>query len=91
MSRFSVAHNAGSNHEISALCSFGGTIQLHQVSINTLKCDIVRGFKRQADALLQDHTHHAERRTAERIGVLRAGRLFVDGPEADERVELAPT
>ncbi len=44
--------------------------------------------QRQAGVLFQQHADDAEGGAAQRIGVLRAGRLLVDGPEADQRVEL---
>jgi hypothetical protein len=42
----------------------------------------------QAQVVLQRQPDHAQRRAAQRIRVFRAGRLLVDGPEADQRVEL---
>ena len=38
--------------------------------------------------MLEDQTDDAERRAAKREGVLRAGGLLVDRPEADQRIEL---
>ena len=42
----------------------------------------------QADFILQDDADDAEGGAAQRERVFRAGRLLVDGPEADEHVEL---
>ena len=42
----------------------------------------------QANAVLENQPDDAERRAAERKGVLGAGRLLVDRPEADQRIEL---
>ena len=42
----------------------------------------------QPHAVLQHDPDHAQRRPAQRIRVLAPRRLLVDGPEADQRVEL---
>src|SRR5208283_446625 len=47
-----------------------------------------RSGQRQAQAILQYDADDAERGAPQREGVLAAGRLLVDRPEASERVEL---
>ncbi len=47
-----------------------------------------RSVSGSAQPILQHDADHAKRRAPQRIGVLAAGRLLVDRPEADERVEL---
>ena len=44
--------------------------------------------QRQPQFVLDDDADDAERGAAQRVGVLAAGRLFVDRPEADQRVDL---
>ena len=44
--------------------------------------------QRQPHPILDHQPDHAQSRAAQRIGVLAAGRLLVDRPEADEGVEL---
>ena len=44
--------------------------------------------ERQPQIVLQHQTDHAQRRTAELIGIAGAGRLLADRPEADEGIEL---
>ena len=42
----------------------------------------------QPNLILQHDPDHAQRRAAQRVRVLRARRLLVDGPEAHQHVEL---
>ncbi len=44
--------------------------------------------ERQTHLALQHDANDTERRAAQGIRVLGAGRLFIDGPEADKRIEL---
>ena len=44
--------------------------------------------QRQPQLVLDNDADHAERGTSQRVRILRAGRLFVDRPEADQRVDL---
>ncbi len=44
--------------------------------------------QRQPQLILDDDADHAQRRAAQRVRILGAGRLFADGPEADQRVDL---
>ena len=45
-------------------------------------------IKGEFDPVFQDDPHHSQRRPSQRIGILAARRLLVDGPEADQDVEL---
>ena len=44
--------------------------------------------QRQPQFVLNDDADDAKRGASQRKGILRARRLFVDGPEADQRVDL---
>ena len=42
----------------------------------------------QSDLVVQHDPDHPQRRPSQRIGILAPGRLFVDRPEPDQRVDL---
>jgi hypothetical protein len=46
------------------------------------------GKQPQPHLAFHDDAHDAERCAAKRVGVLGTGRLFVDGPETGQRIEL---